>query len=238
MPITERQRRRREDAKLAYAAFIEYYPLTIEDLPDEVWKAIDEHYQISTLGRVKSFWKKPPRILKPQLFGEYLSVNLYTGGKLKSRRVHILVARAFIPNPDDGHKFNCHVSNLYWASTIRKLKSRTRRTLSISATIPTTSRRNNSLQSLASTIRQSAKFSWARVMPTQEARFANQNLSACPTRYASKSASIGQRALSATPLSVKNLVTALRPFGTLFTRVDSKRLAIFLAPAQVAPPRH
>ena len=128
MALTEKQRRRREDAKLAYAAFIEFYPFTLDDLPGEQWKPIEGYggvYQVSTFGRVKSFWKKPPRILKPQLLGEYLSVNLYTGGKLKSRRVHILVARAFIPNPDhkpevnhdDGHKFNCHVSNLYWATT-------------------------------------------------------------------------------------------------------------------------
>lgn len=128
MALTERQRRRREDAKLAYAAFIPYYPLALDDLPGEIWRDIAGYngdYQVSTFGRVKSFKYKSPHILKPKLAVEYLRVDLYTGGKLKHQKVHVLVAKAFIPNPehkpevnhDDGHKFNCHVSNLYWATT-------------------------------------------------------------------------------------------------------------------------
>ena len=120
----EYDRRRREDAKLAYAAFIEFYPLSLDDLPDEQWRPITDKYQISTFGRVKSFKWTKPRILTPVLRGEYLSVNLYLDGKLKKRLIHVLVAETFIPNPDlkpevnhdDGRKFNCHVSNLYWAT--------------------------------------------------------------------------------------------------------------------------
>ena len=127
MALTERQRRRIEDAKLAYAAFIQYYPLTLEDLPGEGWKDIAgfEGYQVSTFGRVKSFKGKKSCIRKPQLRGEYLSVALCLGGEKKRRLIHVLVAQAFIPNPlnkpevnhDDGHKLNCHISNLYWATT-------------------------------------------------------------------------------------------------------------------------
>ena len=123
----EYYRRKHEEAELAYAAFISYYPLTLDNLPDEVWKDIDGYggeYQISTFGRVKSFKWTKPRILKPQLIGEYLRVDLCFDGKTKHQPVHILVAQAFIPNlegkpevnHDDGHKFNCHVSNLYWAT--------------------------------------------------------------------------------------------------------------------------
>ena len=122
----EYYRRKHEEAKLAYAAFIPYYPLTLEDLPGEVWKDIAgfDGYQVSTFGRVKSFKWTKPRILKPHLRGEYLSVDLCFDGKTKHQPVHILVAQAFIPNlegkpevnHDDGHKFNCHVSNLYWAT--------------------------------------------------------------------------------------------------------------------------
>ena len=121
-------RRKYEEAKPAYEALMTCYPFTLDDLPGEIWKDIDGYsgvYQISTFGRVKSFWGKEPLILKPVLVGEYLSVNLCGNGKMKQRTIHSLVAKAFIPNPlkkpevnhDDGHKLNCHISNLYWATT-------------------------------------------------------------------------------------------------------------------------
>ena len=126
--LCEYQRRRHEDAKPAYDALMSCYPFTLDDLPGEQWKDIDGYggvYQVSTFGRVKSFKGTKPRILKPVLRGEYLSVAFYIDGKQKHRLVHVLVARAFIPNPenkpevnhDDGHKFNCHVSNLLWATS-------------------------------------------------------------------------------------------------------------------------
>ena len=120
-------RRRYEEAKLAYNAFIECYPFSLDDLPDEQCRPIDgfDKYQVSTFGRVKSFWKKSPQILKPYLIGEYLSVDLFFGGERKHRTIHTLVAETFIPNPgnkpevnhDDGHKMNCFVENLYWATS-------------------------------------------------------------------------------------------------------------------------
>lgn len=121
----EYERRCYEEAKLAYDAFIPYYPLTLENLDGEIWKEIDEHYHVSNFGRVKSFKKGKQIILKPQLRGLYLSVTLCIGGKKKSNYLHILAAQSFIPNPDnkpevnheDGHKFNCHVSNLYWSTS-------------------------------------------------------------------------------------------------------------------------
>ena len=129
----EYDRRRHEAAKPAYEALMSCYPFTLDDLDGEIWKDIDGYngdYQISTFGRVKSFWGKSPRILKPQLRGEYLGVDLCLDGKLKQRKIHILVAKAFIPNPDnkpevnhdDGHKFNCHVSNLYWATSSENMQ--------------------------------------------------------------------------------------------------------------------
>lgn len=122
-------RRRHEEAKLAYAAFIPYYPLSLEDLPDEQWKDIEGYngdYQVSTYGRVKSFKWTKPRIIKPYLGNEYLQVSLSLGNKAKKRSIHILVAKAFIPNPLNkpevnhivGCKFNCHVDNLEWATDL------------------------------------------------------------------------------------------------------------------------
>ena len=120
----EYNRRKHEEAKPAYEALMSCYPFTLDDLPGEIWKDIDEHYQISTFGRVKSFWGKTPRIRKPELLGDYLSVDLYIDGEKKQRRVHVLVAQAFIPNPLNkpevnhrvGCKFNYHVENLEWAT--------------------------------------------------------------------------------------------------------------------------
>ena len=125
----EYERRKHEEAKPAYLALMSCYPFTLENLDGEEWKDIAGYngdYQVSTFGRVKRFHKHtPPRILKPQLLGEYLSVALYTGGKMKQHSVHLLVAQAFVPNPDNkpevnhivGCKFNCHVSNLVWSTS-------------------------------------------------------------------------------------------------------------------------
>ena len=54
----------------------------------------------------------------------YLMTNLYKDGKRYAKRVHILVAQTFIPNPDnlpvvnhiDGDKTNPKVNNLEWCS--------------------------------------------------------------------------------------------------------------------------
>ena len=115
-----------EEAKPAYNALMKYYPFTLEDLDGEIWKDIAgfEGYQVSNFGRVKSFKGKKPRILKPQFPNEYLNADLSIDGKQKQRYVHVLVAQAFIPNPDnkpevnhdDGNKFNNFVGNLYWAT--------------------------------------------------------------------------------------------------------------------------
>lgn len=45
----------------------EYAEDTIEDLPEEIWKPIDEQgkYYVSSLGRVKSYQGVKARILKP-----------------------------------------------------------------------------------------------------------------------------------------------------------------------------
>ncbi len=107
----------------------------------EVWKDIEGYegyYQVSNLGRVKSLrvkkyshkQKQPidvfrERILNPYFnTKKYLFVDLKKGGKRKTQQVHRLVAKAFIPNPDDlpqvNHKDenkqnNC-ANNLEWCT--------------------------------------------------------------------------------------------------------------------------
>ncbi len=118
----------------AYREFMKCYPLNVESLIDEIWKDIEGYegdYQESNYGRTKSFKGKKPRILKPRISKEgYLEVNLCKKGKSKSVRVHILVARSFVSNPEnkpevnhkDGIKFNCHESNLEYMTRSENIR--------------------------------------------------------------------------------------------------------------------
>ena len=106
----------------------------------EIWKDISGFeglYQISNLGRIKSL----PRY--KQLYGKkvfvpecirkfgydkdgYYIIPLNKNGKKYMRRVHRLVAQAFIPNPENKpviDHINCdikdnRVENLRWATVV------------------------------------------------------------------------------------------------------------------------
>lgn len=88
----------------------------------EEWKIIDiaPMYEISTLGRVR----RGDHLIKPSLNKGYLQVRISTGSTFITRKVHRLVAQAFIPNPDnlpfvnhkDENPSNAHVDNLEWCT--------------------------------------------------------------------------------------------------------------------------
>lgn len=105
----------------------------------EIWKDIEGYegrYQVSNLGRVKSLAKtidvggktkrfQPERVLKPSKGVKgYLLVALYKNKRSKMKRVHRLVAEAFIPNPQkmpsvnhkDENKENNKAENLEWCT--------------------------------------------------------------------------------------------------------------------------
>lgn len=88
-----------------------------------VWKEIDGHpnYEINRMSDVRS--RKTGRLLKPYDDGSgYLRVKIDG----KCCRLHILVAIAFVPNPDPetknivnhkkGKKHDCRASQLEWVT--------------------------------------------------------------------------------------------------------------------------
>ncbi len=125
--ISESQRRRYKQAKLAYQAFIKLYPLGLDDLEGEEWRDIKGYeggYKVSNFGRVKSFCKGKARIIKPMINSGYLYVVLFKNGVSKSFYIHKLVAITFISNLDgkseinhiDAFKLNNYVDNLEWVT--------------------------------------------------------------------------------------------------------------------------
>ena len=101
----------------------------------EIWKDIEGDeglYQISNLGRVKSLGridnnnhKVKERVLKILSDKDgYSLINLYKNGKIKTHRVHRLVAIAFIENPNnypminhlDENPKNNNMENLQWCT--------------------------------------------------------------------------------------------------------------------------
>lgn len=97
---------------------------------EEIWKDIEGfegRYQISSLGRVKSFLVDTENgmILKPMVCTNgYLRIDLRNNGKYYKFLVHRVVAETFLPNPnnfeyvnhkDESRDNNC-VDNLEWCT--------------------------------------------------------------------------------------------------------------------------
>lgn len=108
------------------ALYVLLEEIDYQDLPHEIWREVVGYeglYQVSNFGRVKSFCRGKGKIIKSNVgIGGYLRVVLCKDFDKKNRFVHVLVAKAFIPNPEgkkqinhrDGNKKNNHVSNLEW----------------------------------------------------------------------------------------------------------------------------
>ena len=92
-------------------------------MENEIWKPVKDYegiYEVSSLGRVRKVVNE--MILHQSDCGGYRTVGLRKDGKWHSKRVHQLVAKAFLPNPDmlpeinhrDENKANNCVENLEW----------------------------------------------------------------------------------------------------------------------------
>jgi hypothetical protein len=98
------------------------------------WKNIEDYekrYAVSNEGYVKSFIRY--KLLKPFKNKKgYLCVTLCEFYNKEYRRVHRLVAEAFLPNPKnkpeinhkDGNKENNRVDNLEWVTCSENMKHR------------------------------------------------------------------------------------------------------------------
>lgn len=87
-------------------------------------KGYEGKYQITSWGRVFNVDKQ--KFIKLEMHDKgYLRVDLYDkSGKRKHHKVHRLVAKAFIPNPEgkpqvnhlDGNNQNNSITNLEWVT--------------------------------------------------------------------------------------------------------------------------
>jgi hypothetical protein len=111
----------------------------------EIWESVkgyEEFYEVSNLGRVRSFdrqsWSGKAFYLKKGRMlaagcdsAGYPQVNLCINGSGQITRVHRLVAKAFISNPEnkrevdhkDGNPSNNNVKNLRWFTHLENMNN-------------------------------------------------------------------------------------------------------------------
>ena len=101
----------------------------------EQWKVVKDfkNYEVSDEGKIRNI--STGRILKPKLNrGGYNIVDLYIKGRAVTKRIHRLVAEAFIPNPDNKsdvnhineNKTDNRVKNLNWMTRTENINHGTR----------------------------------------------------------------------------------------------------------------
>lgn len=114
-------------------------------MEQEIWRCVtikpfNKYYEVSNMGNVRSLDKiikckigkglRKGRKLKTYITNGYEFVSLCDKQKQKTCYVHILVASAFIPNPDKkptvnhkfGNKLDNRASELEWATMSEQMK--------------------------------------------------------------------------------------------------------------------
>lgn len=97
-----------------------------------MWKPIkgfEGYYEVSDKGEIRNIKTGKLKSLRIKKNG-YIDIDLYKNGEVSWKRVHILVAEAFIPNPNnypivmhkDNNKSNNCVENLEWGTISKNTK--------------------------------------------------------------------------------------------------------------------
>ena len=105
--------------------------MTKHRVPIEGYESL---YEISGKGRVRACRTRnspTTEYIKPYAHGGCLNVYLIKQGHRKSFCLHILVAKAYVPNPEkrpavlfkDGNRFDPHSINLIWSHESNTVKS-------------------------------------------------------------------------------------------------------------------
>lgn len=103
-----------------------YYSQTGKTKPDEYFvfyplmEFPESTYEINKVGQIRN--KRTHKMLKGTIDDGYLTYTLYINKKIVSRRAHCMVAKQFIPNPDnktivnhiDENRANSCIDNLEW----------------------------------------------------------------------------------------------------------------------------
>lgn len=86
-------------------------------------------YKVNGIGEIRSFKRyKEGRVLSPYKDKDgYMCVTMMSNERSKAEKVHRVVAKAFLNNPENlpqvnhinGHKFDCSIPNLEWSTNIK-----------------------------------------------------------------------------------------------------------------------
>ncbi|MFC0411065.1 HNH endonuclease [Roseomonas elaeocarpi] len=123
------------DLGAALPAAVTIHDLILDLAAQEVWRAVvgSPAYEVSSLGNIRRFGSE--QNLKLIWVRSYAAVDLSEHGMTSRKRVHRLVAAAFLgPAPfvdaliahNDGSTSNNRVDNLRWASAVENQRDRDR----------------------------------------------------------------------------------------------------------------